>query len=33
MIYSIMKVGDRPAFAWILDEMNHKEYEQRFGYG
>jgi hypothetical protein len=33
LIYSIMKVGDGPVFAWILNEMSHKEYEQRFGYG
>lgn len=33
MIYSIRKVGDGPTFAWILDEMDHKKYEQLFGYG
>lgn len=33
MIYSIKKIGDDPAFAWILDEMDHKEYEKLFGYG
>ena len=33
MIYSIRKIGDDPAFAWILDEMDHKEYEKLFGYG
>jgi hypothetical protein len=32
MIYSLVKIGGAPVFAWILDEMSHKEYEQLFGY-
>jgi hypothetical protein len=32
MTYSLVKVPDKPLFAWIIEVMTHKESEQRFGY-
>jgi hypothetical protein len=32
MTYSILKIGKDPAFVWIIEVMDHEEYNRRFGY-
>lgn len=32
MLYSIMKLGDAPAFVWIIEAMDHARYDRIFGY-
>jgi len=32
LTYSVIKEGREPPFAWIIEEMDHTEYNRRFGY-
>jgi len=32
MLYSIVKLGDAPAFVWIIEAMDHARYDRIFGY-
>ncbi len=32
MTYSIVKPRNDPAFVWIIEVMDHKQYNKRFGY-
>jgi hypothetical protein len=32
MTYSLIKTQNKPLFAWIIEVMAHKVYNQRFGY-
>lgn len=32
MLYSIIKLGNDPTFVWIIEAMDHTEYNRIFGY-
>jgi hypothetical protein len=32
MTYSLIKKPNEPLFAWIIEVMDHNEYNKRFGY-
>ena len=32
MTYSLIKIKSNPLFAWIIEVMDHTEYNRRFGY-
>jgi hypothetical protein len=32
MVYSIIKLGNEPPFVWIIEAMDHTQYNRIFGY-